>query len=493
MMTARVQATAQRPATAGLPISIYGISGVLALTAMLTTNALLTSASVLTLLLLVRLLWRPGEPPALLFAAGFQWLQVSTLVFVADYQRMVVSSLSFSAHVETAIWLSLAGVAALAIGMRLSAGRSRLVSASVLQGQVEALSVERVFGAYLLSALVVLPFPSLAARMLPLAQPLYALASIKWIFYVVLGVVTMRRKTKISYFLIACAIELLTGIGFFAEFKTLLLVAGLVVLSSHIRFTGRTLILISLTGALAFLFGLAWMSVREQYRNYLNQGTRQQVVLVSPVERVTTLADLVSDIDAEQLGESVQLTLRRLAYVEYFGAVIDYVPSKRGYENGGMLWRAISHIFIPRFIDPDKPILESDSEITMRYTGLSVASSDEGTSIGLGYMAEMYVDFGPYGMIICVFLFGLMWGAMYAYLSSARHIPPYGEAAAAVLLLSATQFEIAEIKLLGGMVARFLILALLLRYALPSVHRLLVRRGTRLPQPDTRGDTPVLA
>src|SRR5436309_9817474 len=138
MTSAPVQTITQRATTAGLPVAVYGIAGILALAAILTTNALLTSASVLTLLLLVRLLWRPAEPPALLFAAGFQWLQVSTLVFVADYDKMPVSQLSFSAHVETAIWLSLVGVGALAIGMRLGAGRLRGTSPLALQSHVES-------------------------------------------------------------------------------------------------------------------------------------------------------------------------------------------------------------------------------------------------------------------------------------------------------------------------------------------------------------------
>lgn len=482
-----------REISGGLPLPLYAGAALLALAGILTTNSLLTSASILTLLLLVRLLWRPGEPPALLFAAGFQWLQVSTLVFVADYKQLPVSRLSFSAHVETAIWLSLAGLAALSLGIRLGAGRVSPSSQGALQAQLERLSVERVFVAYFVSAMLALPIPTLAAHILPLAQLLYALAGIKWIFFVVLGLVTLRRRTKVMYFVTACLMELIAGIGFFAEFKTLLLVIGLVLLSSHVRFTGKTILLVAFTASLAFLFGLTWMSIREQYRNFLNQGTRQQVVLVSPVQRVTAFADLVAGVDAEDLAESVQVTLRRLSYVDYFGAVIDYVPRVRAYENGGLLWRAISHLFIPRLIDPDKPILESDSEITMRYTGLSVASSDEGTSIGLGYMAEMYVDFGPYGMFVCVFMFGLLWGGMYSYLTARRHLPPYAQASAAILMLSATQFEIAEIKVLGGMVARFLVLALLLRYAMPPLHRLLLSRRRGQMSASTAGAPLVIA
>lgn len=477
-----------------LPMPVYAVALVLAVAANLTTNPLLTGASIFTLLALVQLLWHPGEPPALLFAAGFQWLQVSTLVLVADYQRTPVSTLSFSGHVEAAILLSLLGLIVLAIGIRVAVRRRTGASTKALEQRVNTLSIERVFALYLITAIVALPIPSIAARFLSVAQMLYGIVTLKWIFYLVLGIVTTRRRSKVSYFVTATLLELVTGIGFFAEFKTLLFVAALAILSSHVRFTVRTVALVAFTGLLAFVLGLTWMSVREQYRLILNQGTGKQVILVSPTQRVTSFVDLVGELDPESLGDAVQSTLTRLAYVDYFGATIDYVPSKRGYENGGLLWRALVHMFLPRFIDPDKAVLESDSEITMRYTGLAVASADEGTSIGLGYMAEMYVDFGPAGMFVPIFVLGLLWGAMYAYLASRKAVGPYGQASAAILLLSASQFEISQLKLVGGMVSRFLILAVVLRFILPPIYKMLTRgRGEEARDDRTRGAPLVLA
>jgi hypothetical protein len=65
----------------------------------LTPNPLLTSASILALLLLMKLLWRAGEPPVLLFAAWFQWMQITTRVFNADLHGMGVLDLSPSPSV----------------------------------------------------------------------------------------------------------------------------------------------------------------------------------------------------------------------------------------------------------------------------------------------------------------------------------------------------------------------------------------------------------
>src|ERR1700754_4714289 len=49
-----------------------------------TVNPLLTAAGMLVPIALVYLLWRPSEPPVMLFAVGMQWLQAYTPVLSAD-------------------------------------------------------------------------------------------------------------------------------------------------------------------------------------------------------------------------------------------------------------------------------------------------------------------------------------------------------------------------------------------------------------------------
>src|SRR5438477_10986154 len=75
---------------AGLPLPVYVGVIIAVLFAMLTSNPLLTAGSIIALLLIARLLWRPGEPPVLLFAAGFQWIQVTMLVLIGDYYGVSV-------------------------------------------------------------------------------------------------------------------------------------------------------------------------------------------------------------------------------------------------------------------------------------------------------------------------------------------------------------------------------------------------------------------
>jgi hypothetical protein len=461
--------------TRSLPVTAYLWASVAVVAAIATANPLLTAASIFVLLLLARLLWRPGEPPALLFAASYQWVQVSTLVFVADYQRRPVAAMSFSPSVEKAIWLGLMGLAVLATGMRLGVRRLKKTPLTDLDADLRAFSVDRVFAVYAFSAIIAAVVPYFIWGLLPIAQVLIAIATLKWVFYMMLGYVTLRRRTKVGYFVAATLAEFIAGIGFFSGFKTVFFVCGLLILSVRMRINLRMIAAGVVMLGIATVAGLAWMTIRNDYRAFLNQGTGQQVVLVSPVKQVTEFGNLISSVDAEELQSSADEMLTRIAYVDYLAAVLDYVPARRPFEEGRLLAATIRHILIPRFLDPEKEILESDSEITMRYTGLTVASSKEGTSIGIGYMAEGYVDFGVFGMLVLVLVFGMLWGRMFAWLVSHAGVTMTGLAFGTALIIDASQFEVAEIKLLGGMVAKFLIFAVILRFVMPYLNSWLMR------------------
>ena len=177
------------------------------------------------------------------------------------------------------------------------------------------------------------------------------------------------------------------------------------------------------------------------------------------------LAELIGDLEGEDLALAMGDLFGRIAYVDYFALVTDYVPEYVPYE-GGELWKnAILHVLTPRAFYPDKPPLTPDSEVTMRYTGLHLASEEQGTSISIGYMGESYVDFGPYGMFIPVFILGVLWGLMYYYFMTRARLLVVGYAFATTLLLSAYQFEMTGIKLLGGVTMRFIVLALIMYFA----------------------------
>ena len=106
-----------------LPPATIAVAGALLAIFGLGPNSLLTLCAIGVLLLGAWLLWRPAESPILLFVFCIQWLQASIKIFNANWLNEDVGALAFfGGDVRGAILLSLLGLIALAIGMRLGSG-----------------------------------------------------------------------------------------------------------------------------------------------------------------------------------------------------------------------------------------------------------------------------------------------------------------------------------------------------------------------------------
>ena len=462
---------AVRRSHAMLSSRAYGIALVACLVSTLTTNPTLTAASIAVLVLIPALLWRRGEPPVMVLALTMQWAQVATRVFQADAAGITVYQLSASTHIETAIWLGLIGIALLAVGMRIGIKHVAAYSPAFVDYQLRRFSIGRVFLVYAGLAAFSLFIPSLVWRALAFAQILLILGTLKWAAYYLLGYLTLRRRSRTGLFVGATMFELVTGIGYFSDFKMAFFFGALIFFSLHVRVTMRTILVVTVTAVALFGMSLVWVGIKHQYREYLSQGTKQQVVLVSPADRLRTFFVMARNVSSRDLSKDLKTLLERVGYVDFFAAAMDYVPALRSHTNGALLWRAIEHVLVPRLLNPNKPVLPSDSELTMEFTGLTLASGDRGTSISLGYMPENYLDFGPVMMFVPIFLFGVGYGLMYRYCLTRTPLRGIGYAFATVVLIGANQFEAAQVKLLGGMLMRFIVCALVLRYAMPSVCR----------------------
>src|SRR6516165_6798549 len=93
-------------------------------------NFLLALLSVAVLIAGCLLLWRPGEPPILLFTFAYPWLQGSIAIFHANWLGVAVAQYSpYTGDMNSAIVMTLTGLLALAVGMRLGAGPRRMGAA----------------------------------------------------------------------------------------------------------------------------------------------------------------------------------------------------------------------------------------------------------------------------------------------------------------------------------------------------------------------------
>jgi hypothetical protein len=451
------------------PLSFYLGTAILCVLALLTPNPVLSVACIAVLVLIVRLLWRPGEAPAIVLAIGIQWTQVAAKVVEANTEGSSVAQMSLSPNLEVAIWIGLASITALSIGIWLVVRRLPLMSLKALDQQLQLLSISKVFLLYLCLAAYWLLLPRVIWRLLSLAQLLLFIGSLKWAAYYLLGYLVLRRRRRISYLVIATVLEVVTGIGYFSDFKTVFFFAALIFFSLHFRLKAKTTMMVSLIAAVLIFLSLVWISIKHEYRDYLNQGTNQQVVLVSPSERLTAFAGMARELTLSDLATNSKTLFMRIAYVDFFAASMDYVPRVRQHTNGALFWRAMVHILVPRLLYPSKPVLASDSDLTMEFTGLTMAGGDTGTSISLGYVAENYIDFGRYLLLAPIFIIGLAWGAMYSYCIKRGREVGVGHAFGTVIIMGASQFEVTEVKLLGGMLMSILVYALVLRFVMPAL------------------------
>ena len=87
--------------------------------------------------------------------------------------------------------------------------------------------------------------------------------------------------------------------------------------------------------------------------------------------------------------------------------MINNVPRSIPYANGERMLSAFGNL-IPRIIYPQKPDLGGDSWLIRKYANVNAAGDESGSSIGMGYPTELYIDFGVWGVVIGGILLGLI-------------------------------------------------------------------------------------
>src|SRR5205085_8176543 len=174
--------------------------------------------------------------------------------------------------------------------------------------------------------------------------------------------------------------EFVLGLSsFFASSFTNILLFSIIAYSSvNEKITWKKGILYALMGVLLFHMAVLWTASKRDYRSYLTQGKGIQAVTVSKEAARAKLLELIVQIDADTYNKAIEEMVNRIGYVQFFAAAIRFVPAFTPFEDGKVYLAAISHYLVPRFIDPNKPILD-DSKHTNQYTGLGVSDSRRAT------------------------------------------------------------------------------------------------------------------
>ena len=414
------------------------------------------------------LLWRANEPPILSFALAFQWIFV-----VAGYLYTAAGGdlgEALIGNIDLAVLLSLIGLVCIAFGMRLGL--------AVIRKQCPEQSLDQVNLRTLFWVTVITYSISWVIEISPMdiffdaAQILYSILGFREVLFCLLWLVILRRREGYRYGWIAFVVALLPRFisrqSTFKELIFMLLVVALTEFKPWIKtaaqriWNRRLVTAFAITSTLLFAAGVIWEgAIKPVWRTLEFQGT--------PLETLDVFAHVTAATTSEMDEEKgVQAFVSRLSSVTQFALVLDRVPAVVPHENGWLTKRALNHVLLPRVLFPNKENLGSDSWLAETYAGMTIG---EDTSVGIGYMAEFYVDWGTVGMMPCLLALGFFFGVAYRMMFL---LSPASVIAGALVIVpfmgNFITYEATLPKILGGFIMTAAILLLLSRAIPLLVH-----------------------
>jgi len=99
----------------------------------------------------------------------------------------------------------------------------------------------------------------------------------------------------------------------------------------------------------------------------------------------------------------------RFSQLPYFSAVVERTPSYIPHCNGYTFSNAM-YSLIPRIFWPDKPVNNLGNSVAKSYGLLD--ANDDATSFNLPWIVELYMNFGITGVLVGMFVFGIVWGVL---------------------------------------------------------------------------------
>jgi hypothetical protein len=354
---------------------------------------------------IIFLLWRHSQPSVLLFAMLMQWVQVVAFVLWMNNNNEDIDWISN--HGGVAVSIACLGLIVIAWVMSLGVRSLKMPSWQEFYHQAKLINEKKILLLYAISTLFLGGLGYAFGSNPGLYQILSTFSTVKWVFFMVFGYTALINKKNRLLLVIIIILEFTTSLySYFSTFKDVILYTIILALSFVRRVTFRQLIYGLLIVTSLFFLLLTWTAVKSDYRKFLNNGTKQQVIEVSRGEAFSKLGEKVSSLSWQQYQQVLDLFLYRTQYILHLAKTMDRVPALIPYENGQIWLNNIMFVIEPRLFFPDKPVYEATVK-TNKYTGFKYAGLKQGSSFSLGYFADSYIDFGYIGMFIPLILIGL--------------------------------------------------------------------------------------
>lgn len=440
----------------------------------------LFGVSSLLLLFLAKFSWRHDEPKIIFFGVCFYWLTVCALMIYGIFfnKPMVELTQTPSTFIYTT-YLALFSAFVYSIGIFITINRIQIYSEEQLFDLLVQYDSKRLLFFYSVYSFVASLFGGIVLSLGGLSQAGVALIWVKWAFLTLLIMHTLLFSENQKWVYVILIIEvLLSFTGFWSSFKDYLFMAAASFLTFSSRINLKRLIQVLIMGVIAFYLMVIWTVVKGEYRLFLNQGEKAQVVnQESKLASLQKLSELVSEkFSAENFDENftngLDALAHRVSYTEYFAMAVRQVPDVLPYEGGNLLIGGFEHVFKPRLFFPNKKSID-DSYLTSKYTGRQFSGFEQGVSFSLGLVAERYIDYGPYFMFIPLFGFGLLIGFIYNYIISNSLNRIWGLSFVAPLFFFIPNLGVATTKFLGWLLTYFIVWFLFNKYFVLRVDKYL--------------------
>jgi hypothetical protein len=441
-------------------LTIIGVLTIIATSA--SPNVAVWAACVLALPIAVWLLGAKQAHHVLPFLIALAWLQVIGVIIAADLNGQVIYDGWLGPYRLHAIIFSLCAITVMAFGMRMGKWPFRPViytETASPTGGGRSVSLERIVLCYFAFLVLGQGVNAVALSVPAIAQPLLALNLIKFVCIYLIAARVFESDRGYNWLILISLLEIVTGlVGYFSSYKEAFFVMLLAMASSRRPPSIRVWMFGVMAVVVVVWVSLVWTASKKEYRNHIFRNPIEQ--------RIEWIARryLVDKID---YGDAVNRLFGRIGYTELFARVIarqdiGSLPSGFNFYSS-----AVQHVLTPRILFPDKAAL-NDSKITTALLGMRI---DRDTSIGVGYIAQAYVDFGAPGFLIPVFLIGLLIGAVANYFMTRSAPLMIREAFATAALIQSFQFAADIDKALGGFVVVCLALGLTLKFGYPMIAR----------------------
>jgi len=140
-----------------------------------------------------------------------------------------------------------------------------------------------------------------------------------------------------------------------------------------------------------------------------------------PNPKISEILVLTDDVTTKfateaEVTTTLEQVMNRANQLDYLTVILYRVPKYVDYQN--TLWPNFIAAFVPRLLWPDKPAIALG-----RYMVTFIMDSSSRANAPLTNVGELYLNFGPMGVPISMFVLGVFYRTVYAYFLTATTSP----------------------------------------------------------------------